>query len=155
EPPATARLERPEREQGERHAEREREGGREDEAGPDDGERAARPARRRAELAPADDGEGERCGRDGCDGQEPDPEQRREGVVEQAVGDERVPARVPEVVPEDEAVMDEERPLVEVRGQVASRRAGPDEDRRDERGRPGDERSLTREWRRAGHLPPL
>ena len=46
------------------------------------------------------------------------PKQRRQRVVERAVGDEAVAPRVPEVVPEGEAVVQEERALVGVFGQV-------------------------------------
>ena len=73
--------------------------------------------------------------------EEPDPEQRRERVVEDAVADEAVPARVPVVVPEDEAVPEEERALVRVRGEVGPGRPEPHEQRRDRAGgRRGDER---------------
>ena len=54
-----------------------------------------------------------------------------ERVVEDAVVDEAVAARVPEVVPEHEAVLEEQRPLVGVRGEIGSRRAEPDEERRE------------------------
>ena len=109
EAPGTPGLERPEREQRERGAEREREGGGEDDPRPDDREGAARPACARAPLAPDDHGEGERRRRDRRDGEQPDAESGRERVVEQAVGDEAVAARVPEVVPEGEAVVQEQR----------------------------------------------
>jgi hypothetical protein len=66
------------------------------------------------------------------------PEDRCQWVVEEAVADERVAPRVPEVVPEGEAVCDEEPPLVDVRGEVDTRRckceSGGSGDGRDRRG---------------------
>ena len=59
---------------------------------------------------------------------------RRERVVREAVGHERVAARVPEVVPDAEPVLKEELPLEDVCGRVASRRACPEEHRGDRRG---------------------
>ena len=61
------------------------------------------------------------------------PKQRRERVVEQAVGDEAVAPRVPEVVPEREAVLEEDRPLVHVGGEIGTGRHQPDEERGHER----------------------
>src|SRR5207249_4961258 len=57
--------------------------------------------------------------------EQPDPQQGGERVVERAVGDEAVAARVPEVVPEREAAFVEERALVDVGGEVGARRAEP------------------------------
>ena len=67
-----------------------------------------------------------------------DAEERGQRVVEQAVRDERVAARVPEVVPEREAVLEQERALVRVRCPVDARRAEPDAEARQasRRGRP-------------------
>src|SRR5581483_367469 len=58
-----------------------------------------------------------------------------ERVVEEAVGDEAVAARVPEVVPEREAVLEEHASLVEVRREVGSGWPEPREKRREERRR--------------------
>ena len=95
----------------------------------------------------SDDGERERGERDRRDRQQPDPEDRRERVVEQAVRDEAVAARVPEVVPEHEAVLEEERALVGVRGEVGPGRPEPREQRRD---RGGGERAQSSASRRSG-----
>ncbi len=127
EPAAPSRLQRPEREQRERDAEREREGAREHDARPDDGERAVRPARSGAPLAGGDDPERERGRGDARDGEQLDPEQGRERVVEEAVGDEAVAPGVPEVVPDPEPVILEQGALVQVRREVAARRAEPGE----------------------------
>ena len=61
------------------------------------------------------DPDAERGGRDGNHGEHPDPDQRRERVVEQAVGDEAVAARVPEVVPELEPVLSPAMNIVAMR----------------------------------------
>ena len=98
-----------------------------------------------------EDGEGKRRRRDGRDREQPDPERRRERVVQQAVRDEAVAARVPEVVPEGEPVVEEHRPLVDVRGEVGSRRSGPDEHRRERRGDARREDRLTLEGCGPGH----
>ncbi len=58
------------------------------------------------------------------------PDERRREVVEEAVRDERVLACVPEVVPDVDALADEQR-SVEVRRRVTGRG-----NRRDEHGRP-------------------
>ena len=81
----------------------------------------------RAPFLPHQHGEGQRRGRDGRDRQQADPERGRERVVEEAVGDEAVAARVPEVVPEREAVIEEHGALVDVRGEIGARRPGPGE----------------------------
>ena len=120
-------LQGPQREQRERHAERERERAGEHDACPHDGEGAVRPARRRPPLTRRDDPERERRRRDARNREQLDPEQRRERVVEKAVGDEAVAAGVPEVVPDPEPVILEQAALVEVRGEVAPRRAEPRE----------------------------
>ena len=60
------------------------------------------------------------------------PDERGGKVVEEAVGDQRVVARVPERVPDEDAVANE-LGAVQVRGQVAGR--GPEEDE----GEPDDE----------------
>ena len=104
-----------------------------------DRERAAREPRARAPLAKDDGAEREaRRSRSRATRQQPDPEQRRERVVEDAVRDERVAARVPEVVPDREAVLDQERRLVRVRSPVDPGRCRPEQ-----RGRQhgGDRRS--------------
>jgi hypothetical protein len=67
--------------------------------------------------------------------QERDPDRRGERVVEQAVGDEAVAACVPEVVPEQEAVLQIERALVDVRREVVAGRPEPDEQAGEEGGR--------------------
>src|SRR5581483_6832058 len=57
---------------------------------------------------------------------------------------------VPEVVPEREAVLEEERALVRVRGEVAAGRREPREDRRDRRGRGCRQQRFAGEW-----MPPV
>ena len=96
-----------------------------------------------------DDGEGERGDRHRCDGERLDPDQRRERVVDDAVGDEAVPPRVPEVVPERETVLEERRALVGVGREVGARRAEPNEQRRKQRGGRGAENGLARNRSRA------
>ena len=76
-------------------------------------------------LARDDDRERERRGGDAGDREQADPEQRGERVVQRAVRDEAVAARVPEVVPEREAALVEQRALVHVRRQVRAGRAEP------------------------------
>ena len=120
-------LQRPDREQRERHPEREWERGRQHDPRPHDGERPARPARLGTPFAPEHDGERERRQRDRRDCEQADAEERRERVVDEAVGDEAVAARVPEVVPEREAVLEEERALVRVCGEVRAGRPEPRE----------------------------
>ena len=145
EAPAGSRLERPDRQQRERDPERERKRRGEDDPGPDDGEAPARPACRRAPLAPEHDRERERGERDRRHREQPDPEQRGERVVEEAVGDEAVAARVPEVVPEHEAVLEEQRPLVRVGCEVGPRGAEPGQDGCDARRGGGREHRLAQE----------
>ena len=72
---ATPRLQRPQCEQRERGAEGERERAGEDDARPDDGEGAVRPAAGRSPFPRDDDGERERRRRDAGDGEQLDPEQ--------------------------------------------------------------------------------
>ena len=84
--------------------------------GPEDGEGPARETRSRPPLLPHDERERERGRADRRDREHLDPDQRCERVVEEAVGDERVAAAVPEVVPEREAVLEQEGALVGVRG---------------------------------------
>ena len=76
-----------------------------------------------------DNGECEGRDRHGGDGEQLDSDQRRERVVDDAVGDEAVPPRVPEVVPEREAVLEEGGALVGVGCEVGARRPEPDEQR--------------------------
>ena len=141
EEPPPPRLQRPEREQRKRDAERERERAREDEGGPEERKRPARPARRGSPLRAQEIGERERRDRRGERREQSDPEHRRERVVDEAVADEAVPAGVPVVVPEDEAVAKEERALVRVCGEVGAWWPEPGEQRRDGAGgRRGDER---------------
>ena len=80
-------------------------------------ERAGRPARVSPPLARRDQGE-EPAGR--CragDQQRPNADQRRKRRLEDAIGDERVVARVPVVVPQQHALTDERR-AIDMRGQV-------------------------------------
>ena len=94
-----------------------------------DGERrGSRSARARPPLVPDDERERKRRGADRRDREHGDAEHGGERVVDEAVGDERVAAGVPEVVPEREAVLEQERALVGVRGQVDTRRAKPDQE---------------------------
>ena len=145
EAPALARLERPDREQAERDAEGERERRRDDEAGPDDCERPARPARERPPLPADDDGERERRSGDRRDRERLDPEDAGERVVENAVRDEAVAASVPEVVPELEAVVEENSPLVDVGSQIVARRPEPDQECCKRGGGAGGEHRLAQE----------
>ena len=121
-------------EQGERCAECEREGGREGDARPQHGEGAAREAGRLPPLSPDDECERQRGGADRGDRQDLDPDHGGQRVVDEAVGDERVAAAVPEVVPEGEPVLEEEGPLVGVRCEVDARRPEPDDEGRQGRG---------------------
>ena len=96
------------------------------------------------------------CGdRDGDNREHTDPEQRSERVVEQAVRDEAVAARVPEVVPELEAVVQEQCALVRVRREVAAGRAEPRERCGEQRGCGRRGQRFEREWRRLQHCCPL
>src|SRR5262249_39949505 len=125
--PASSRLKGRQREQGEHRTERERECGRKHDTGPEDRERPARVAGGRPPLAPDDDREREDGDADRQDGEQLDPDERGERVVDEAVSDERVPARVPEVVPDCEAVLEQERALVGMRGEVHAGWTEPDE----------------------------
>ena len=101
---------------------------REQRAAGDHGEDARGPASGGAPLPLGERGE-ERRGRDHrpeCDDVVPD--QGRGEVVEEAVGEERVVARVPERVPHEDAVLDE-LGAVQVSRQIARRR--PEEDERE------------------------
>ena len=69
EPTAPPGLERPEGEKRQRHAEREREGARQNDSCPDDGEGSVRPACSRAPFARCDDPEREGGGGDARDGE--------------------------------------------------------------------------------------
>ena len=134
------RLQGPEGEKRERHSERKREGAREDDSCPDNSKRADRPAGVSAPFPRRDDPERKRRGRDAGNGEQLDPDQRREWVVEKAVGDEAVTPRVPEVVPDPEALILEEGALVEVSREIAAGRPEPGE--RSGKGR-GDTRGGT------------
>ena len=76
---------------------------------------------------PDDRGEGDHCDRHSEYGQELDADRSGQWVVQDAVVHEAVAARVPEVVPEHEAVLDEQCALVHVSRQVGSGRTKPDE----------------------------
>ena len=65
--------------------------------------------------------------RDGHERQELDSEDLREGVVQNAVGDECVAAAVPEVVPERETVPQKQRTQIRMSREITSRRAQPHE----------------------------
>ena len=122
---ASPGLQRPERKQGQRHAERKRESTGKNDPRPDDGERAVRPAGGGTPLPRSNDAEGQRSGGDARDGEQLDPEKCCERVVEKAVRDEAVAPCVPEVVPDSEPVILEQRALVEMGREVAPRRAEP------------------------------
>src|SRR4029077_778052 len=79
---------------------------------PEHREGADRPARRGSPLLLEEHGEGAGGERDREHGEEPDPEHRRERVVEDAVVDEGVAPGVPEVVPERETMPEKERALI-------------------------------------------
>src|SRR5581483_3123243 len=117
----------------------------------DDGEGPRRPARRRAPFPPQDDGEGQGGERDGRDREQLDPEERGERVVDERVGDEAVAARVPEVVPEREAVLEEHGALVRVRREVRAGRAEPRERGGDAPRRSSREGRFADEWVAEGH----
>src|SRR5262249_723268 len=125
--PASSRLKGRQREQGEHRTERERECGRKHDTGPEDRERPARVAGGRPPLAPDDDREREDGDADREDGEQLNPDERGERVVDEAVSDERVPARVPEVVPDCEAVLEQERAVVGLRGEGHAGWTEPDE----------------------------
>jgi len=119
-------LQRRDREQREHRAERERECGRKDDARPENRERSAREARRRPPLLPDDERERQRRDADRQEREQTDPEHGRERVVDEAVGDERVPAGVPKVVPDRETVLEQERALVVVSCEIDAGRPEPD-----------------------------
>ena len=148
---AVAGLQRPERQECEGRTQREGERGRKNDAGPDDGKRARRQPRRGPPLPAEHHREGERGSGDRRDREHLDPDQGRERVVEQAVGDERVPAGVPEVVPEHEAVLEEDRTLIDVGGEVRAGRSEPENDRGQRRSRGRREKRFPYERRRANH----
>ena len=129
--PSPVPLQRPQRQQRQGHPQHERIRGRDDEQRPDQRERPDRPAAVRLPLVPHDSGECDHCDGHGEDREEFDPDRGRQGVVQEAVVHEAVAARVPEVVPEHEAVLDEQRALVDVGGEIGSRRAEPDQERRE------------------------
>ncbi len=117
--------ERDERGECEREAEPVGECGRDDRGGGDEREEPRRPDGR---LAPGlADHERERGGRGGDaeHREQPDPDDRGERVVEDAVADEGVAARVPVVRPEREAVLQVDVQLEDVGGEVGARRPEP------------------------------
>ena len=126
-------------------AERERELGCQDHSRPDERERAARPACCEAPLTFEQTGEGAGRERDREHAEQPYSDKCGERVVEDAVVDEGVTPGVPEVVPEREAVQEEEPALVLVRREVAAARAEPDEQRRGDRPEPGAEQGFARD----------
>ena len=133
EAPVRDRNERGERE---REPEPVRERGGHDRGGGDDGEEPRHP---RAGLAPGtadDEAEGGRRRRDADHREEPDPDERGERVVDEAVADERVAPGVPVVRPEREAVLEVDVELEDVRGEVGAGRREPD-DQGGERARQG------------------
>ena len=92
-----------------------------------------------------DQGEGERRDPDRERSRAADPEQRRQRVVDEAVGDERVAARVPEVVPDGEAVLEQERALVGSEPQIDAGWPEPQEHAGERRPPDGGEEPLARE----------
>ena len=74
-----------------------------------------------------------------------DPEHRRQRVVDEAVGDERVAAGVPEVVPDREAVLEQERALVGVSRQIDAGWPEPEEHAREHGRHDGGEDPLAGE----------
>src|SRR5207302_1100864 len=105
-------------------------------------------------ITAAGNASSERRDRDRGQREHLDSQQRRQRVVEDAVGDERVAPRVPEVVPEHEAVLEEERALVDVRGDVVPRRAGPEQNGRERRCSHGCKQSFARQGSRAAQDHP-
>ncbi len=98
----------------------------EDRAGREHAKDASGPAPGRAPLA-LDQGREERGGKDNCREHERQiPDQRGRQVVEEAVGGERIVPAVPEVVPDEHALPDEQRPVEVGRG-VAGLRSQYDE----------------------------
>ena len=118
-----------------------------------DREDPGRPQRRLAPLLPRDRGEQERR-----DDRSPEHERRvtHQGcgqVVDEAVVRNRILARVPEVVPENRAVLDEQRAVKVHRGITGSRAQG-EEEHADEPGHPGADHALSPEsgldWQTGG-----
>jgi hypothetical protein len=145
EPAAAVLLQSPQGKQRERDRERERERGRAHDPDPEHGERPRRRTRHRAPLPEHDDAEGERRRRDRREREHADPEHRGERVVQDAVGDERVAARVPEVVPDRETVLEQERALVGVRRPVDPGRGRPQQEGGECRGESRRDHRLARE----------
>ena len=92
-------------------------------------------------------------GRDRDHRQRLDPEHRRQRVVDDAVRHEGVAPAVPGVVPELEAVVEEDRALVDVRGQVVARGAQPEQQCCERGGRTGGEHRLAHQEMRTLHGP--
>ena len=81
-----------------------------------------------------------------------DPEEAGQRVVEDAVRDEAVAPSVPEVVPELEAVVEEDGPLVDMRSQIVAWRPEPDQECCERGGGAGGEHRLAQEKGRAVHV---
>ena len=131
--PRPAELERLERPKSDGEAGRVRVRAREERPARHDGEHARGPARAVAPLPLGERGE-ERGGRhDGDQSDRVVADQRGREVVEEAVGEERIVARVPVRVPDEDAVLDELR-SVQVGRKIAGRRAEQDEREPDDKG---------------------
>ena len=138
--PVPSRLQREQAEQGEQDAERESRLRLPGSLRARGARRNVRPARGSAPL-PLEQA-GERAGGEPNSEhrEQPQAEDCSERVVEDAVVDVRVAPRVPEVVPEREAVVEEEPQLVLVRREVAAPRTEPDQQRRGDSRESGAER---------------
>ncbi len=140
-----------ERDQREREPETVGEGRREHRRRRDDREAAGCPDGRFAPGLTGDEREGgSRRGR-AENGEELDPDERGERVVEEAVADERVAARIPVVRPQGEPVADEDVELEDVRGQVRPGRADPHEQCGQGAREGGVHHRLRRSQARVGH----
>ncbi len=147
EPPQLQQLERREHRS---EAERVRVEPGEHRRGREHAEDARRPERRPAPLPQRDRREEDGRGDGGGEDERQVPDERRREVVEEAVRGERVRPGVPEVVPDERAVADEER-AVEVDGGVAGSGADREHERRDDGGQRSAEQQLAAA-RKAGDL---
>ena len=155
-------LEQLERREHRREPERVRVEAGEHRRGREHAEDARRPERRASPFPHRDRREEDRR-RDSRDEDEREiPDDHRREVVEEAVRGERVPARVREVVPDEDPVPDEPRP-VQVHAGIARPRAGHDDERPDDRRDRGSDEELAtaHEARKlnggggcCAHLPP-